>query len=101
MAKGWSFSPLQCCIVLAICDRALPDLQLVCRVLEVASYVDSKLEAEKEPGCSACASNRRMLEKAWQTIANEYYDPTGNFSQAKWAKELLIALQVRPQTLPC
>lgn len=65
-----------------------------CRILEVANYVDSRLDAEKEPGCSSCTSNRMMLEKAWQTIANEYYDPTGSFSQAKWAKELLIALQV-------
>ncbi len=60
--------------------------------------MDTKLDAEKEPSCTSCANNRMMLEKAWQTIANEYYDPTGNFSQAKWAKELLIALQVCTQS---
>lgn len=63
------------------------------RIYEVANYVESNLDAEKEPGCSACADNRLMLEKAWQTIANEYYDPSGRFSQAAWAKELLRTLQ--------
>jgi hypothetical protein len=58
--------------------------------------VDSNLEQEEAPGCAGCGTNRRMLERAWQTVANEYYDPRGAFSQAKWAKELLLALQVSP-----
>ncbi len=58
--------------------------------------VDSNLDQEEGPGCAACGANRRMLEKAWQIVANEYYDPRGDFSQAKWAKQLLLALQVVP-----
>jgi len=28
-----------------------------------------------------------------QTVANEYYDPTGHFSQARWAEQLLTVLK--------
>jgi hypothetical protein len=81
--------------------RSLVYSSLLCSILEVARYVESHLDQEEAPGCSACGSNRRMLEKAWQTIANEYYDPQGRFSQARWAKELLLALQVLAALLYC
>ena len=60
----------------------------------MAELVDSKLDAEKEAGCLTCKDNRLLVEKAWQIIANEYYDPHERFSQAAWAKQLLQALQV-------
>ena len=60
--------------------------------------MDSNME--QEDGCAKCGENRRLLERAWQTVANEYYDPYGRFSQAKWAQQLLAALQVFPLMLP-
>ena len=60
----------------------------------MAELVDSRLDAEKEAGCLTCKDNRLLVEKAWQIIANEYYDPHERFSQAAWAKQLLQALQV-------
>ena len=52
------------------------------------------MDEEETKGCELCSTNRKMLEKAWQVIANEYFDPHGEFSQAAWAKQLLLAFQV-------
>ena len=60
----------------------------------MARYVETVSDAEDDPGCEMCTANRKLLERAWQVIANEYYDPRGRFSQAAWAKQLLLALQV-------
>jgi hypothetical protein len=35
-----------------------------------------------------------MLEKAWQVVANEYYDSHAAFSQAAWATALQDTLKV-------
>lgn len=75
-------------------QRLLHSLSGVGSILEVARLVDSNLEQEEGVGCASCGANRRMLERAWQTVANEFYDPQGRFSQTQWAKELLLAFQV-------
>lgn len=67
----------------------------VCSMVKVAELVESKMELEKEAGCSQCKDNRLLVEKAWQVVASEYYDPQGKFSQAAWAKQLLRVFQVR------
>lgn len=54
-------------------------------------YVEG-LEAV-EDGDRECVDNRLLLEKAWQVVANEFYDCKGRFSQAAWAGELLQTLQ--------
>jgi hypothetical protein len=33
-----------------------------------------------------------VLERAWQTVSNEFYDPAGHFSQAWWADQLQATL---------
>ena len=66
-------------------------------MVKVAELVESKLELEKEAGCGMCRDNRLLLEKAWQIIANEFYDPSGQYSQAAWAQQLLS--QVLPSLL--
>jgi C-terminal peptidase prc len=59
-----------------------------------ASFVESVRAAEAAPGCEACASERRRLERAWQTVANEAYSGQGAaFSQAAWGAALLPALR--------
>ena len=45
-------------------------------------------------GCSLCETNRVTLEKAWQVVANEFYDAHGKFSQEAWARALLQTLKV-------
>ena len=57
------------------------------------SYIEG-LEAIEESE-KACVDNRLLLEKAWQIIANEFYDAKGHFSQASWAEQLLGTLKVR------
>lgn len=47
------------------------------------------------PGFSACAANRKMLEAAWQVVANEYFDVHGAFDQAAWAGQLQATLESR------
>jgi hypothetical protein len=64
-----------------------------CRLLQYGKYVDSLEDAEAAPGCESCAENRRILEQAWQVVANEYFDPKGRFSQTWWAGELEKALR--------
>ena len=62
------------------------------RLSDYVEYVES-LEAEEEADV-ACVNNRLLLEKSWQVIANEFFDPRGNFSQAAWAQQLLHTLKV-------
>ena len=57
------------------------------------------MDVEKEPGCATCKDNRLLVEKAWQIIANEYYDQHDRFSQADWARQLLEALEVLSEKL--
>ncbi|GBF93173.1 histone-lysine N-methyltransferase [Raphidocelis subcapitata] len=62
-----------------------------------ASYL-RELEAagvEAAPGCEACTANRLLLEQAWQTVAAEFFDASGRFSQAWWAEQLLDELSSR------
>ena len=56
------------------------------------NYIEG-LEAIEEDE-KACVDNRLLLEKAWQIIANEFYDAKGQFSQAFWAEQLLGTLKV-------
>ncbi len=56
------------------------------------SYIEG-LEAIEEDDI-ACVDNQLLLEKAWQIIANEFYDAQGRFSQAAWAEQLLSTLKV-------
>lgn len=63
-----------------------------CRISDYVSYIES-LEAVEEDH-TACVDNRLLLEKAWQIIANEFYDAKGRFSQASWAEQLLGTLKV-------
>jgi hypothetical protein len=56
-------------------------------------YVEGLEAAEEaEP---ACVDNRLQLEKAWQVVANEFFDPHAAFSQAAWAAQLHNTLLVR------
>ncbi|KAK9805537.1 hypothetical protein WJX72_003921 [[Myrmecia] bisecta] len=63
------------------------------RIAEYSNYVESVCTAEEAPGCEQCTDHRLLLEQAWQVVANEFYDPLGHFSQAKWADQLLTALK--------
>lgn len=62
-----------------------------CRISDYVNYVEG-LEAV-EDGAHECVENRLLLEKAWQIVANEFYDYKGRFSQAAWAGQLLHTLQ--------
>lgn len=56
-------------------------------------YVETLKTAEDEPGCEACAANRFVLERAFQTVANEaFLEPGGGFTEARWAPNLYEAL---------
>ena len=44
-------------------------------------YVDTLEPLESHEDCFQCKSNREILEHAWQVVANEFYDPHGQFSQ--------------------
>ena len=66
---------------------------LACRISEYVKYIEG-LEAIEEDD-KACVDNRLLLEKAWQIIANEFYDAKGRFSQASWAGQLPDTLKVR------
>ena len=48
-------------------------ITLPCRVIRYAKYVEQQHDAELEPGCEMCTSNRLTLEKAWQVVTNEYF----------------------------
>lgn len=58
------------------------------RLVAYGEYVETLQDLEEEDDCFQCRANREVLEEAWQVVANEFYDPTGRFSQAKWASEL-------------
>lgn len=64
------------------------------RIVHYAKFVESLKDAEEAPGCEHCSDNRLLLEHAWQVVANEFYDPAGHFSQAKWADQLLRTFKV-------
>lgn len=49
-------------------------------------------------GCELCETNRVTLEKAWQVVANEYYDARAAFGQEAWARTLLSTLKVALRT---
>lgn len=70
------------------------------RIVEYAKYVERVQDLEEEPGCEQCSRNRELVEKAWQTVANEFYDPRYTFSQASWAEQLLKTLKVKPPLAP-
>jgi hypothetical protein len=98
--QGVSRSDGVCCISWNLSWQVSLHLSLtpwaVCRLQQYAEYVEG-LHAtgiEEQPGCDSCTANRLMLEKAWQTVANEFYDPRGTFNQARWAESLLHTLQV-------
>ncbi len=62
------------------------------RISDYVSYIEGLEAIEEEE--TACVDNRLLLEKAWQIIANEFYDAKGHFSQASWAEQLLGTLKV-------
>jgi len=69
-------------------------LTWTCRIVHYAKFVESLKDTEEGPGCEHCTDNRLLLERAWQVVANEFYDPAGRFSQAKWADQLLTTFKV-------
>ena len=69
-------------------------LTWTCRIVHYAKFVESLKDTEEGPGCEHCTDNRLLLERAWQVVANEFYDPAGHFSQAKWADQLLTTFKV-------
>lgn len=70
---------------------------VLCRISDYVNYIEG-LEAVEEDD-TVCVDNRLLLEKAWQIIANEFYDAKGHFSQASWAEQLLGTLKVMPGPL--
>lgn len=64
------------------------------RIVHYARFVEGLKDAEEAPGCEHCTDNRLLIEHAWQVVANEFFDPAGHFSQAKWADQLLQTFQV-------
>ena len=64
------------------------------RIVHYAKFVEGLKDVEESPGCEHCTDNRLLVERAWQVVANEFYDPAGRFSQAKWADQLLSTFQV-------
>ena len=49
----------------------------------------------------ACTANRLLLEHTWQVVANEFYDASGRFSQARPCFATWGFHTVRPSCLPC
>lgn len=79
------------------CNRPRNDTErprLCYRIIHYAKFVEGLKDAEEAPGCEHCTDNRLLLEHAWQVVANEFYDSAGQFSQAKWADQLLRTFQV-------
>lgn len=68
-------------------------LEGMSRIVHYAKFVESLKDTEEGPGCEHCTDNRLLLEHAWQVVANEFYDPAGHFSQAKWADQLLTTFK--------
>ena len=71
-----------------------------------SSYFESHLQSVKllrqyrevmktimESRGSEADNNRRTLEQAWQTIANEFYEPQDNFKSSSWAQALVTAAE--------
>lgn len=65
---------------------------MIGRIAEYGKYLDGLEDIEEAD--KACTPNRLLLEKAWQIVANEFYDAKGQFSQSAWAGQLLHTLQV-------
>ena len=66
----------------------------LCRVVQYAKYLDQIRDGEEGPDCQQCTDNRLILERTWQVVANEFYDPHGELDQGKWAGALLKTLKV-------
>ncbi|KAL3145262.1 hypothetical protein ABBQ32_001001 [Trebouxia sp. C0010 RCD-2024] len=71
-------------------------LEGMSRIVHYAKFVEGLKDPEEAPGCEHCTDNRLLLEHAWQVVANEFYDPAGRFSQAKWADQLLRTFKGAP-----
>lgn len=73
------------------------------RIQQYSKYVDElgAANAESAPGCESCTPHRLLLEQAWQIVANEFYDPSGNFKQSWWAAQLEGTLKVRRLVHEC
>lgn len=62
-------------------------------IIKYARYVEEHQPLQDAPGCEDCESNRITLEKAWQVVANEFFDASKTFRQDKWAQILLETLK--------
>ena len=82
------------CICLGACTWLFIADMCFSRIVHYAKFVESLKDTEEGPGCEHCTDNRLLLEHAWQVVANEFYDPAGHFSQAKWADQLLTSFKV-------
>ena len=40
----------------------------------------------------SCVGNRHYVEESWQTVANNFFDAKGVFSQAAWSAQLKEAM---------
>lgn len=69
--------------------------------MDYGHYVDSLEGVESARSCSECAANRQRLERAWQVVANEFYDPYSRFTQGSWAGELQRTLEAHGGVLHC
>ena len=94
-------APCCCCLLLSLLTLIalqplimMPSSLAACRIVHYAKFVEGLKDAEEAPGCEHCTDNRLLLEHAWQVVANEFYDPAGKFSQAKWADQLLRTFEV-------
>jgi hypothetical protein len=50
-------------------------------VRKYGRLVEGKEEEEK--ACADCLQNRKLVERAWQVVSNEFYDPVNGFSQVR------------------
>lgn len=73
-------------------DEAWEGMVRLQRYAEYLEEIQAK-GVEEAPGCEQCGDNRLILEKAWQVVANEFFDAKGCFSQAVWADQLIATLQ--------
>ena len=66
---------------------------------QYAGYVEEVVRPrEAAPGCEGCSGRRALLERAWQTVANEALTSAktsglGGFSQARWGGALEATLR--------
>lgn len=50
-------------------------------VREYGRLIETK--EEEEDACPECLQNRKLVERAWQVVSNEFYDPVRGFSQVR------------------